>query len=178
MKNKYLKKVLIILLTLVVFCGQFSIATNSEITKDGSIVINYTEDRFELKDELTDGEVNVLKSVEYNNDTTFDVSLKTQGLGFTKEKISQNEYNIVFVIDNSGSMYGDSGRVQACVSAINSVIKDLANSTNIQISVVAYSSGAHMDYASDGKEDEYISSNTVSADTLLELKHCIYRICR
>lgn len=171
MKKKNFKKVLIIFLTLIVFCGQFSIATNNEMTKDGSVVINYTEDKFELKDGLTDGEVNVLKSVEYNHDKTFDVSLKAQGLGFTKEKISQNEYNIVFVIDNSGSMYGDSGRVQACVSAINSVIKDLANSTNIQISVVAYSSGSHMDYASDGKEDEYISSNTISADTLLDLKH-------
>lgn len=171
MKKIYLKRVLIVFLTLIVFCGQFSIATNYETTKDGSIVINYTEDKFELKDELKDGEVNVLKSVEYNNDTTFDVSLKAQGLGFTKEKISQNEYNIVFVIDNSGSMYGDSGRVQACVSAINSVIKDLANSTNIQISVVAYSSGSHMDYASDGTKDDYISANTVSADTLLDLKH-------
>ena len=171
MKKKTLKKVLIVFLALIIFCGQISIATNNETTKDGSYVINYTEDTVELKDTLKEGEVDVIKSVKYNNDTTFDISLKSQALGFQKEKISQNEYNIVFVIDNSGSMYGDTGRVKACVSAINSVIKDLANSTNVQLSVVAYSSGSHLDYSSENNKDDYISSNTVSADTLLDLKH-------
>ena len=172
MKKINIKKVLIVFLALIIFCCQISVAANNnETTKDGSYVTNYTEDIFELKDELKQGEVNVLKSVKYNNDMSFDVSLKAQGLGFRKEKISQNDYNIVFVIDNSGSMYGDSGRVQACVSAINSVIKDLSNSNNIQISVVAYSSGSHIDYSSDGNEDEYISSNTSSSATLLPLDH-------
>lgn len=171
MKKLNTKRVLAIFLVLIILCSQISIAANNETTKDGSIVTKYTEDKNELKGKLNQGEVNVVKSVEYNKNKTFDVSLKAQGLGFTKEKISQNEYNIVFVIDNSGSMYGDSGRAKACVSAINSVIKDLAKSTNIQISVVAYSSGSHMDYSSDGNEADYISSNTISADTLLDLKH-------
>ena len=173
MKKIKIAKVLAIFLALIIFCGQISIATDEIIqtTKDGSYVINYTEDLFELKDKLSQGEVNVLKSVKYNNDKTFDISLKSQGLGFSKTKINQKEYNLVFVLDNSGSMYGDSGRVQACVSAINSIIKDLSSSENIKLSVVAYSSGSHLDYASDGEKGNYINSNKVSADTLLDLKH-------
>lgn len=172
MKKINVKKVLLVFLTLLISCCQISIATdNKEVTKDGSYLINYTEDIYDLKDGLKPGEINVLKSVKYNKDLSFDVSLKAQGLGFSKEKISKNNYNIVFAIDNSGSMYGDSGRIQACVSAINSVIKDLSNSTNIQIAVVAYSSGAHLDYSSDGSQEQYISSNNSSSGVLLALDH-------
>ena len=172
MKKINVKKVLLVFLTLLISCCQISIATdNKEVTKDGSYLINYTEDIYDLKDGLKSGEINVLKSVKYNKDLSFDVSLKAQGLGFSKEKISKNNYNIVFAIDNSGSMYGDSGRIQACVSAINSVIKDLSNSTNIQIAVVAYSSGAHLDYSSDGSQEQYISSNNSSSGVLLALDH-------
>ena len=172
MKKINVKKVLLVFLTLLILCCQISIATdNKEVTKDGSYLINYTEDIYDLKDGLKPGEINVLKSVKYNKDLSFDVSLKAQGLGFLKEKISKNNYNIVFAIDNSGSMYGDSGRIQACVSAINSVIKDLSNSTNIQIAVVAYSSGAHLDYSSDGSQEQYISSNNSSSGVLLALDH-------
>ena len=172
MKKINVKKVLLVFLTLLISCCQISIATdNKEVTKDGSYLINYTEDIYDLKDELKPGEINVLKSVKYNKDLSFDVSLKAQGLGFSKEKISKNNYNIVFAIDNSGSMYGDSGRIQACVSAINSVIKDLSSSTNIQIAVVAYSSGAHLDYSSDGSQEQYISSNNSSSGVLLALDH-------
>lgn len=172
MKKINVKKVLLVFLTLLISCCQISIATdNKEVTKDGSYLINYTEDIYDLKDGLKPGEINVLKSVKYNKDLSFDVSLKAQGLGFSKEKISKNNYNIVFAIDNSGSMYGDSGRIQACVSAINSVIKDLSNSTNIQIAVVAYSSGAHLNYSSDGSQEQYISSNNSSSGVLLALDH-------
>lgn len=172
MKKINVKKVLLVFLTLLISCCQISIATdNKEVTKDGSYLINYTEDIYDLKDGLKPGKINVLKSVKYNKDLSFDVSLKAQGLGFSKEKISKNNYNIVFAIDNSGSMYGDSGRIQACVSAINSVIKDLSNSTNIQIAVVAYSSGAHLDYSSDGSQEQYISSNNSSSGVLLALDH-------
>ena len=172
MKKINVKKVLLVFLTLLISCCQISIATdNKEVTKDGSYLINYTEDIYDLKDGLKSGEINVLKSVKYNKDLSFDVSLKAQGLGFSKEKISKNNYNIVFAIDNSGSMYGDSGRIQACVSAINSVIKDLSSSPNIQIAVVAYSSGAHLDYSSDGSQEQYISSNNSSSGVLLALDH-------
>lgn len=172
MKKINVKKVLLVFLTLLISCCQISIATdNKEVTKDGSYLINYTEDIYDLKDGLKPGEINVLKSVKYNKDLSFDVSLKAQGLGFSKEKISKNNYNIVFAIDNSGSMYGDSGRIQACVSAINSVIKDLSSSPNIQIAVVAYSSGAHLDYSSDGSQEQYISSNNSSSGVLLALDH-------
>ena len=172
MKKINVKKVLLVFLTLLISCCQISIATdNKEVTKDGSYLINYTEDIYDLKDRLKPGEINVLKSVKYNKDLSFDVSLKAQGLGFSKEKISKNNYNIVFAIDNSGSMYGDSGRIQACVSAINSVIKDLSSSPNIQIAVVAYSSGAHLDYSSDGSQEQYISSNNSSSGVLLALDH-------
>ena len=172
MKKINVKKVLLVFLTLLISCCQISIATdNKEVTKDGSYLINYTEDIYDLKDGLKSGEINVLKSVKYNKDLSFDISLKAQGLGFSKEKISKNNYNIVFAIDNSGSMYGDSGRIQACVSAINSVIKDLSSSLNIQIAVVAYSSGAHLDYSSDGSQEQYISSNNSSSGVLLALDH-------
>lgn len=172
MKKINVKKVLLVFLTLLISCCQISIATdNKEVTKDGSYLINYTEDIYDLKDGLKPGEINVLKSVKYNKDLSFDVSLKAQGLGFSKEKISKNNYNIVFAIDNSGSMYGDSGRIQACVSAINSVIKDLSSSPNIQIAVVAYSSGAHLDYSSDGSQEQYISSNNSSSGVILALDH-------
>lgn len=172
MKKINVKKVLLVFLTLLISCCQISIATdNKEVTKDGSYLINYREDIYDLKDGLKSGEINVLKSVKYNKDLSFDVSLKAQGLGFSKEKISKNNYNIVFAIDNSGSMYGDSGRIQACVSAINSVIKDLSSSPNIQIAVVAYSSGAHLDYSSDGSQEQYISSNNSSSGVLLALDH-------
>ncbi len=172
MKKINVKKVLLVFLTLLISCCQISIATdNKEVTKDGSYLINYTEDIYDLKDGLKSGEINVLKSVKYNKDLSFDVSLKAQGLGFSKEKISKNNYNIVFAIDNSGSMYGDSGRIQACVSAINSVIKDLSSSPNIQIAVVAYSSGAHLDYSSDGSQEQYISSNNSSSGVILALDH-------
>ena len=172
MKKINVKKVLLVFLTLLISCCQISIATdNKEVTKDGSYLINYTEDIYDLKDGLKSGEINVLKSVKYNKDLSFDISLKAQGLGFSKEKISKNNYNIVFAIDNSGSMYGNSGRIQACVSAINSVIKDLSSSPNIQIAVVAYSSGAHLDYSSDGSQEQYISSNNSSSGVILALDH-------
>ena len=125
-------------------------------------VTSYTEDITELKniDTLNDGEMDVKKSVEYNDDGTFNVSLMAEGKKFITNLTDESEYNIVFVLDNSGSMYNTPSRITGSTNAINEIIRNLSEYSNINIGVVAY--GSKMDNQPAG---------SLPADVLLNLGH-------
>ncbi len=159
------------MLICIICSGNFILAISEDNVEINEEIIGYTEDKHELKKDIKEGEVDVNKSVQYKENKQFGVSLLAQSKGFEKITTASKEYNIVFVIDNSGSMYGTSGRIQACVSAINYVLGDLAKYNNVKTSVVAYSSGSKLDYTTDDDSVKYISNNKVAADDILPLAH-------
>jgi len=124
-------------------------------------VTSYTEDKNTLKDmtTLNDGEVDVNKSVEYNNGS-FNINLMAEGKSFVTNLTEESEYNIVFILDNSGSMYNTPSRIKGSTEAINQIIRDLSPYGKINIAVVAYGSVINNQPA-----------GSLPADTLLNLGH-------
>ena len=161
-----LKRILSIIIICILLSPNLIYATTNN-----DYIKSYTEDINDLKSNLEKGEVEVRKSVKYNGNGEFDISLLSQSNSYETKRVTDKIYNIVFAIDNSASMYGTSGRIQACVNSINTVIRNLAPYKNINIAVIAYSSGAKLDYSQDGAKDLYNSYNTEKASTLLPLAH-------
>ena len=119
-----------------VFASQYDTYIN------GYPVTKYTEDINTQTDisSLSDGQVEVKKSVKYNDDGSFDITLLTEGKKYDTTGINEDaEYNIEIVLDNSGSMYNAAERIVNAVNAINATIRKYSSNPKINIGVVAFS---------------------------------------
>lgn len=138
--KKIVKIMFLLMAYMIIELSYSNIKAVEKVYVNGYSVKSYTENINFLKniDDLKTGEVDVEKSVLYNNDGSFNISLGAIGKSF--ETIDTPEYNIVLVIDNSASMYNTEKRIQSTVDAINSIIREASDHENINIGVVSYSS--------------------------------------
>ena len=127
-----------IMLFLFMLIVEYSASYNKILANTYDVYINeypvtsYTEEINTQSNvsSLTDGEVEVKKSVEYKDNGSFDITLFTEGKQYyTKGINSDMEYNIELVIDNSGSMYNDADRIVNVVNAVNSIIRKYSNNS-------------------------------------------------
>lgn len=141
--KKIVKIMFLLMVYIIIQLSHNNINAVEKVYVNGYSVKSYTENINYLKgiNDLKAGEINVGKSVLYNNDGSFNINLGAIGKSF--ETIDTPEYNIVLVIDNSASMYNTEKRIQSTVDAINSIIREASDNENINIGVVSYSSNTY-----------------------------------
>ena len=141
-KHKFLVIIMMICLLATSFSNFKFVNASSYTYVNDYPITSYTEDVNTLKDltSLQDGEMDVKKSVVYNSDGNFNINLMSRGKKYISNLTDESEYNIVFILDNSGSMYNTPSRIQGSTDSINEIIRELSEYPKINIGVVSYSS--------------------------------------